>query len=199
MTLFAGSGLPLLIFVSEMCVVTICTVRIIFLSRGSKYVAALLGFFEITIWLFAIGQVMRNLGDLSCSFAFAAGFTLGNYLGVLIDQKLALGYLVVRVITSRDPAELVDALKTAGYGVTSIDGRGSTGPVRIVLTVIPRRAFKAVVVLLRCFDANVFYSVDSLQTTAAGVFPLSRGRTASAMRDWRSVEMGCDGSSSAAA
>ena len=184
---FAGYTLPLLIFVAEMCVVTISTVRIISLSRGMKYLASLLGFFEITIWLFAIGQVMQNLNSFSCSFAFAAGFTLGNYLGVLIDQKLALGCVVIRVITPRDPAGLVEGLQAAGYGVTSVDAHGGTGPVRIVLTVIPRRSLGNVVALLLRFDPNVFYSVDSLQSAAAGVFPLTARRTTSAMRDWRAV------------
>src|SRR5947209_2547847 len=58
--------LPLLIFCAELCVVTISTIRIIFLSRGMKTLAAILGFFEITIWLFAIGQIMRNLSDFGC-------------------------------------------------------------------------------------------------------------------------------------
>ena len=187
MAVLEGMSLPLVVFVAEMCVVTISTVRIISLSRGMKYLASLLGFFEITIWLFAIGQVMQNLNNFACAFAFAAGFTLGNYLGVLIDQLLALGCLVVRAITSRDAAELVTALKAAGYGVTSVDAHGATGPVSIVLTVIPRRELRNVVTLLRGFDPNVFYSVDSLQTAAAGVFPLTRSRPTTAMRDWRSV------------
>ena len=188
MAVLNGGTLPLLIFVAEMCVVTIATVRIIFLSRGMKYVAAILGFFEVTIWLFAIGQVMSNLNSLSCSFAFAAGFTIGNYLGVLIDQKLALGCLVVRVITARDPMGLVAELKTAGFGVTSVDAHGVNGPVSIVLTVIPRRDLSRVAALLRRFDPHVFYSVDSLHSAAAGVFPLTRHRATSAMRDWHSVE-----------
>ena len=64
--LFAAVALPLVVFFAEMCVVTICTVRIIFVSRGRKYLAPVLGFFEITIWLFAIGQIMRNLADPGC-------------------------------------------------------------------------------------------------------------------------------------
>jgi uncharacterized protein YebE (UPF0316 family) len=196
---FDGLGLPLLIFVAEMGVVTISTVRIISLSRGMKYLAALLGLVEIIVWLYAIGQVMQNLSNLGCSLAFAVGFSLGNYLGVLIDQKLALGFLVVRVITARDPANLVGALKSAGYGVTRVDGRGGTGPVCIVLTVIPRREFDNILALLRHFDPNIFYSVDYLQTAAAGVFPLTRGRTATTMRAWRSVGVGGDGMTSAAA
>src|SRR5437870_12238868 len=88
------SSLPLLVFFAELCVVTLSTLRIIFLSRGMKYLAPLLGFFEITIWLFAIGQVMQNMSDLGCFLGFAAGFTLGNYLGVRIEKKLALGTAV---------------------------------------------------------------------------------------------------------
>src|SRR5712692_5804300 len=168
-SLFDGAALALIVFIAEMCVVTLSTIRIISLARGMKGVASVLGFFEVTIWLFAIGQVTQSL---ACSFAFAAGFALGNYLGVLIDQKLALGCLVVRVVTARDPADLVEALKRSGYGVTRVEGRGANGPVRLVLTVIPRRAFDNVVALLRRFDANVFYSVDNVQTSAAGVFPL---------------------------
>ncbi len=199
MAAFAGVPLPLLIFVAEVCVVTIATVRIIFLSRGMKYVAAILGFFEVTIWLFAIGQVMSNLNSFSCSFAFAAGFTIGNYLGVLFDQKLALGCVVVHAITSRDPLGLVEGLRAAGYGVTSVDARGATGPVRIVLTVIPRRYLGNVVALLRHFDPNVFYSVDAVQSAAAGVFPLARNRTSSAMRDWHSAAVAGEESASVAA
>jgi uncharacterized protein YebE (UPF0316 family) len=179
--------MPLLVFIAEMCVVTISTVRIIFLSRGMKGVAALLGFFEVTIWLFAIGQVTQNF---ACSFAFASGFTLGVYLGVLIDQKLALGCVVVHAITPREPAELVAELTAAGYGVTSMDGQGSVGPVRIVMTIIPRRELNRVIALLRGFDPNVFYSVDGLQTAAAGVFPLTRARSACVMREWRSAGTG---------
>ena len=92
--------LPLLIFFAELIVVTISTVRIIFVSRGRKYLAPVLGFFEITIWLFAIGQIMQNLSDLGCFVAFAGGFTVGNFLGVLIEQRLAIGHAVVRLVTA---------------------------------------------------------------------------------------------------
>src|SRR5712692_12038219 len=74
--------LPLLVFLAELCVVTIGTVRIIFVARGMKILAPILGFFEVSIWLFAIGQIMQNLTDLSCYLAFAGGFTAGNYLEI---------------------------------------------------------------------------------------------------------------------
>ena len=179
--------LPMIVFAAEVCVVTLSTVRIIALGRGNKGLAALLGLFEVTIWLFAISQVMQNLSSLSCAAAFAVGFALGNYVGVVLDQKLALGSLVVQVITPRDPEDLLASLQAANYGVTCVDGRGKAGPVQLILTVIPRRELANVVALLKRFDPNVFYSVDSLQIAAAGVFPLARPRTGAQMRDWRTA------------
>src|SRR5205823_2012095 len=98
------STLPLLVFLAELCVVTIGTIRIIFIARGMKVLAPVLGFFEVSIWLFAIGQIMQNLSNLGCYLAFAGGFTAGNFLGVLIEKRLGLGTLVVRVITGRPAA-----------------------------------------------------------------------------------------------
>ena len=168
------SYLPLFIFFAELCVVTISTLRTIFVARGMKFLAPLLGFFEVSIWLFAIGQVMKNLSDLTCSAAFAGGFTLGNFLGVLIEGKLAMGNAVVRIITPKDAGDLIAALRAAGYGVTAVDARGATGPVQIVFTVIRRRDLGRVVALAKGFDPKVFYSVDELQEAAQGVAP--RGR-----------------------
>ncbi len=80
---------------------------------------------EATIWLFAIGKaVAQNLNDWTCFVAFAAGFTIGNFLGVILEGKLAIGTLVVRVITHRNGREIkVETLKAAEYGVTSLDAQ----------------------------------------------------------------------------
>lgn len=168
--------LPLLVFFAELCVVTISTIRIIFLSRGMKARAAVLGFFEITIWLFAIGQIMRNLSDLGCFLGFAGGFTLGNYLGGLIEKKLAIGTLVVRIITHRNAAELIAKLQAANYGVTSFDAEGSTGPVKIIFTVIQRRELAAVAALIRSVHPQAFYSVEEVQESQEGIFRLPQRR-----------------------
>jgi uncharacterized protein YebE (UPF0316 family) len=179
--LFAASFLempclPWFIFVAEMTVVTLSTLRTIFVARGMKVLAPVLGFFEVTIWLFAIGEVMKNLADFRCSLAFAGGFTLGNYLGILIEQGLALGSVVVRTITNKDPAPLVADLRAASFGVTCLEGRGATGPVQVVFTVVPRRELGAVIGLLKRFDPGVFYSVDGLQSAASGVSPAPKRR-----------------------
>jgi uncharacterized protein YebE (UPF0316 family) len=169
--------LPLFIFVAEVCVVTICTLRIIFIARGKKGPAAVLGFFEVSIWLFAIGQVMQNLSDVGCYLGFAGGFALGNYLGVSIEQKLALGNLVLRIITSKDSRALFHRLVEAGYGVTRVDGQGATGPVQVLLMIIPRKDLGTVVALLKEFDPKVFYAVDDVQSASQGIFPTHQRRS----------------------
>jgi uncharacterized protein YebE (UPF0316 family) len=175
--------LPLLVFVAEVCVVTLSTMRTIFIARGMKGLAPFIGFFEIVIWLFAIGQIMRNLNDPACYVAFAAGFTLGNFLGVMIEKRLGFGSVLVRVITGKDPADLTEGLRAAGYGVTSLDGQGATGPVKVVFTVIKRKELGNVVGIVKGFDPKAFYSVDDLQSAASGVSPEPRGRARAVVPD----------------
>jgi uncharacterized protein YebE (UPF0316 family) len=166
--------MPLFVFLAEMCVVTLGTLRIIFIGQGRKLLAPALGLFEITIWLFAIGQVMRHLDELGCFAGFAAGFVCGNFLGILIDKRLALGTIVVRTITARDAKQLVERLCLAGFGVTRLRGEGATGPVQVVFSVIQRKELSRALEHIRSFDPQAFYSVEDVQTAAAGVFPLMR-------------------------
>jgi uncharacterized protein YebE (UPF0316 family) len=168
--------LPLVVFLAELCVVTISTIKIIFVARGMKILAPLLGFFEVSIWLFAISQILQNLSDLGLSLAFAGGFTAGNFLGVLVEKKLAIGSVVVRVITARDVTDLISGLQAAEYGVTTIDAQGTSGPVKIVFTIVRRKELDHVVAIIKGFDTNAFYSVDDLQALQAGIFPVAKGR-----------------------
>jgi uncharacterized protein YebE (UPF0316 family) len=168
--------LPLLIFFAELCVVTLSTMRIIFLSRGMKTIASTLGFFEISIWLFAIGQIMQNLSDVGCYLGFAAGFTCGNFLGVIIEKKLAIGTLVVRIITHRDAAGLVSGLQRGRYGVTSLNAEGATGPVKVIFTVIQRKQLSNVVAIIQACQPSAFYSVEEVQSAESGIFPVSPAR-----------------------
>ena len=167
-------GLPFLVFFAELCVVTLSTLRIIFIARGNKMLPPVLGFFEISIWLFAIGKVVQNLSDPGCFLGFAGGFTLGNFLGVMIESWLALGNVVVRTITHRDATVLIDSLKAAQFGVTSLDAEGGKGPVKMVFTVVRRKELETVLAIIRSFDPNAFYSVDEIQEAGSGIFPETR-------------------------
>lgn len=164
--------IPLGIFLAEMCVVTLGTLRIIFIARGRRLLAPLLGFFEILIWLFAISQIMRNLSDLACFTAFALGFTAGNFLGMAIERRLAMGMVIVRIFLSEGPSPLLAKLRCANVGYTCVNGEGATGPVRIVMTVVRRRQLDLVLRLIEDCQPRAFYAIDELQEASQGIFPL---------------------------
>jgi uncharacterized protein YebE (UPF0316 family) len=168
--------LPVGIFFAEMIVVTLGTLRIIFIARDRRYLAPVLGFFEVTTWLFAITQVMQNLTSIGCFLAFSLGFAAGNFLGMLIEQKLAIGNVIVRIITHHDAGDLVGELRAANFGYTCMDGEGATGPVRIVMTVVKRRQLDDVLRIIESRQPRVFYSVDELREASQGIFPLSKPR-----------------------
>jgi uncharacterized protein YebE (UPF0316 family) len=104
--------LPLLIFTARVLDMTLDTLRIIFISRGRKFLATFFGFFEIIIWLFAIGQIMQNLTNITYYLAYAGGFATGVFVGISIEEKIAMGTVVVKVITKKEAVELVEYLKS---------------------------------------------------------------------------------------
>ncbi len=105
--LFTWGILPLLIFLARVCDVTIGTVRIMLLSKGRRLLAPMLGFVEVLIWLLAIRQIFNHLENVACYLAFAGGFAMGNYVGMCIEQKLAIGLDAVRIITKKDSQDLI--------------------------------------------------------------------------------------------
>jgi uncharacterized protein YebE (UPF0316 family) len=181
-SLFFGSGfyawviLPFLIFAARIADVSIGTIRVIFIWRGLKYLAPIVGFFEVLIWLLAMGQIMKNLSNIACYIAYASGFAMGNFVGVWIAEKLSLGVALVRVITKKDASELVEHFKSSNYGVTSINGHGSAGEVQMVFTIVPKREVKSVVDLVKHFNPNAFYSIEEVGFVEKGVFPVGKNR-----------------------
>jgi uncharacterized protein YebE (UPF0316 family) len=166
--------IPSLIFVARVIDVSLGTVRVIFVSRGLKYLAPVVGFFEILIWLLAIGQIMKNLSNPACYIAYAGGFAMGNFVGIHIAEKLSLGLVMIRVVTKKDAASLVDFLKAENYGVTSVDGHGTSGQVKVVFTIVPRREARSVVELIKKFNPQAFYSVEEVGLVERGIFPVRK-------------------------
>jgi uncharacterized protein YebE (UPF0316 family) len=174
--IFAYVILPIMIFCARICDVTMGTIRVIFISRGIRYLAPVIGFFEVIIWLLAIGQVMNNLTNAVSYIAYGAGFAAGTYIGMYIEEKISLGLTSVRIITKEDPMELMQYLRSHNYGVTSIDGKGATGKVKMVFTIIRRQDLAHVVGIIKEFHPNAFYSVEEVKSVAEGVFPKKPSR-----------------------
>ena len=110
------------------------------------------GFFEVLIWLMAIGQIMQNLSNPVCFIAYSAGFAMGNFVGMCIAEKLSLGFVMVRVITVKKASELVRRLRSAEYGVTNIDGHGSEGTIHLI-------NYIRIVVFLRILKINLSFTL----------------------------------------
>ena len=163
--------LPMLIFCARIIDVSLGTLRILYISRGKRAIAAALGFVEITIWLLAIRQIFNNLNNFMCYLAYGGGFATGNYIGIFIEHKLAVGMQIVRIITNQDPTLLTNKFKQKGYGVTIIQGEGANSDVKIIFTVIKRRDLAEVISMIKEFDLKTFYSVEDVRMAEEGIFP----------------------------
>jgi uncharacterized protein YebE (UPF0316 family) len=169
--LYAWVILPLLIFLARVADVTLGTLRIIFISRGKRRLAPVLGFFEVLIWVVAIGQMVQNLGSATSYLGYAAGFAAGNYVGMLIEGRLAIGTLIVRAIVPAGGDEVMQRLHDAGFGVTEVDGHGTTGPVKLVYAVVKRKHLKEVTRVIHSVCPKAFLTVEDIRSAEAGVFP----------------------------
>jgi uncharacterized protein YebE (UPF0316 family) len=169
--LYAWVILPILIFLARVADVTLGTLRIIFISRGRRQLAPILGFFEVLIWIVAIGQLVQNLGSVTSYLGYAAGFAAGNFIGMLIEDRLAIGTLVVRAIVPHGGDELMQRLHDAGYGVTGLDAHGSTGPVKLVYTVVKRKHLKDVTRIIHDVTPKAFLTIEDVRAAEEGVFP----------------------------
>jgi len=169
-------GIPLLICLARVTDVSIGTLRIIFVAKGLKLLAPILGFFEVSIWLAAISQVMANLNSLTNFLAYAIGFSLGNYLGMYIESRLAIGHVVVRIITKRDATNLIAKLREQKYNVTVADAEGNEGEVSIIFTVIKRSAINKVVATINFFNPLAVYSIEDVRSVSEASLPIKGNR-----------------------
>jgi uncharacterized protein YebE (UPF0316 family) len=168
-------GIPLLICLARICDVTLGTIRIMYVARGIKVLSAVLGFFEVLIWLFAIGQIISNLTNVVNYFAYALGYALGNYIGITIEERLSVGVLMLRIITKGKADALMDVLRAAGFGITTLEGKGMYGPVEVIFTVINRKDFNGVVEIITEHAPQAIYSVQDVRSVSAAPFPRPDG------------------------
>lgn len=172
----------LAIFCARIVDVSIGTLRIIFLTRGMKYLAALLGFGESLIWIIAISQVMNNVNNWMAYLAFAGGFASGNIVGIWLEEKIALGTLIIRIITRHEADELVKALRVAEFGVTNIDAQGEQGPVMAIFTIVRRKKLPEVIRLIRQYNPNAFYTIEDVRFASAAFSGLATSKRPTVQR-----------------
>jgi uncharacterized protein YebE (UPF0316 family) len=169
--LYAMVILPLLIFIARIGDVSMETIRVIYISRGIKYLAPIIAFFEIVIWLLAVEVVMSDLSNIANFFAFAFGFAMGTYIGLVIEEKLSIGMVILRIVTSDESnEEITRFLQSENFGVTSLDAKGSRGNVKVILTLVNRIDLPRIREHLQTTNPRAFFSIEDVRYVNEGVF-----------------------------
>jgi uncharacterized protein YebE (UPF0316 family) len=161
--------IPLLIFLARIVDVSIGTIRIVYLIRGHKLLVAILGFAESIIWLIAVVQIMQNMTNPLYYVMFAGGFAAGNFIGLQIEEKLAIGNSIIRIITQREASDLVDRLNQAGFGVTHVDAQGRVSDVKIIYSVVKREDLRRVLKIVKEYNPKAFYTIEDVQFVREGI------------------------------
>ena len=170
-SLFSYGILPFLIFLARICDVSLGTLRIIFVSKGKKNIAPFLGFFEVFIWIIAVSKIMQNLDNYINYFAYAAGFASGNFIGMIIEEKLAMGFQMIRIFAHIKGPDLVHNLNINGFGATSIEAHGAKEKIHIIYTIIQRHELVEVINIIDKFNPKAFYTIEDIRTVNEGIFP----------------------------
>ncbi|MBN1497881.1 MAG: DUF2179 domain-containing protein [Spirochaetes bacterium] len=171
----------LYIFFARILDVSIGTIRIVLISRGYRYVAPLFGFFEILIWLTAISRALASLENVYSYLIYAAGFAAGNYVGMLIEEKLPFGFKSIRIITTKEISALPLLLREEGYGVTIVDGVGMKGPVTLIYSLVQKKNLKHFLEIVSIMEPKAFVTIEEVRAFKSGfvarkTFPLFPGR-----------------------
>jgi uncharacterized protein YebE (UPF0316 family) len=168
--LFSYLLMPFLIFLARICDVSIGTMRIIFVSKGKRNIAPILGFFEVLIWIIAISKIMQNLDNYINYFAYAAGFASGNFVGMIIEEKLAVGIQMIRIFAHERGSELVQNLNIKGYGATVVAAEGSREKVLLIFTIVKRNELHNVLEVINRFNPKAFYTIEDVKVANEGIF-----------------------------
>jgi uncharacterized protein YebE (UPF0316 family) len=155
--------LPLLIMMARVLDVSMDTIRVIMVAKGYRNYAPIIGFFQSLIWVITISRVMVNLENWTAYIGYAGGFALGTYAGMRLEEKLALGHELIRVITKTDASELVANLRNEGYPVTFVTGYGREGEVGILFVILRRKTIKQVVEIINAYNPKAYYTIEDMR------------------------------------
>ena len=153
------AGAVLIMFM-RICDVTIGTFRTIMVVQSKKYHAAVAGFFEVLIWLFAMRYIVQHLDNLYNFLGYATGFALGNILGITLEQRVAIGYVQVNVVSRHHTDEITAKLRDSKFGVTILPAEGKSGELSIILIIIKRKFLKQLMSSIEKIDKQAFITVQ---------------------------------------
>ena len=158
--LLASAWGPLIIFCLRIVDVSLSTIRMLLAVRGGKMIAPVIGFFEVLLWIIAVGSAVKHLDSPLHLLGYAGGFGTGTYVGLRLEEKIAFGMAMVRVVSQHGGVELAEALRERGFGVTEQAGYGRDGRVEILYAAVRRRDLPVVFEEVRTWDPEAFVTVE---------------------------------------
>jgi uncharacterized protein YebE (UPF0316 family) len=166
--LFGGPLGPLVIFGIRIVDVSLATLRMLFTVRGQRLLVPFIGFFEILLWLFAVGSAIRYLDSPYHIIGYAGGFAAGTVVGMWVEEKLAFGLATIRIISGNGVRQLADALRQSGHGVTEFTGVGRQGTVELVYTVAQRTEIKSILQTIDQMDPDALVTIEEPRAVRRG-------------------------------
>jgi len=161
-------GNALLIFSLRIIDVSMGTIRAILVVRNISKWAALVGFFEVTVWVLAVGKVVAGIDNFWSVIAYSGGFASGTLLGLWIEGKLAFGFVEVMIISREKTGEILQSIHDAGYGATQFLAEGYAGVVSPIYIITPRKELKRIFQIVMHIDADSFLTIDDLRHVSRG-------------------------------
>lgn len=154
-------GGAVLIALMRISDVTIGTFRTIMVVQGRKYQAAIAGFFEVLIWIFAMRYIVQHMDNMYNLLGYALGFSLGNILGITLEQKVALGYVQVNIISPHKSEEIAKTLREKKFGVTILPAEGKSGELSILIAIIKRKFLSDLMKTVENIDKRAFVTIQA--------------------------------------
>ncbi len=164
----------LFIFFLRVANIALGTVRVLFVVRGERLLASIMSFVEALLFLVAIGKVVQDLSNIPNVLAYCLGFAVGTWVGIAIEGRLALGYVLVRIVSLQKGRRIALALREEGYGVTEMLGEGRAGRVGIIDVVAKRKDIPLITSVGREVDGGAFITVQEAREVYRGYIPRAR-------------------------
>jgi len=161
--IFILIGIPLLIFFTKIIDVTFSTLGVIFTIRGYKKLSAVMSLFEISVYLFAINQIIENFTNTLYYISYAIGYAMGTYMGMLVEEKLSIGFLSLRVVTGKNPEAIIRDLKSCAYNITCVTATSMEERVEVINAVFKRKNIDRITRIISSFDDRALYTIEDLK------------------------------------
>lgn len=162
--------LPILICAARILDQSIGTLRLIFLSKGMKKITPFLAFFESLIWLIAVSQILKHMDNFMTFIAYGLGFALGNYIGILLEEKISIGNAIVRIFPHTDTTDFIEYMKLNNFGYTLMNAEGSKGPLKIIFSIVKRKHLSEFLNKTNEILPDSFYTVEDVKSVKQGIF-----------------------------